>query len=232
METLRKSIQLFVLALLVLVTACSPKFTEENKTDFNIVKNEDGSTLAYNPNSGVKLLTVDQYAFKDLNKNGTLDSYEDWRLSADERAKDLASKMTLEDIAGLMLYSSHQSLPGRSRGFGSSTYNGKTFAESGAIASDLSDEQKKFLTDDHLRHVLITSVESPAVAAQWNNNAQTFAEGLYLGIPVNTSSDPRHGSDSYAEFNAGAGGDISMWPGTLGIAGLNEAIWRNCLERI
>ena len=117
-----------------------------------------------------------------------------------------------------MLYSSHQSLPGSSRGFGASNYGGKPFEESGALASDLSDEQKQFLTDDHLRHVLITSVESPAVAAQWNNNAQAFAEGLYLGIPVNTSSDPRHGSDSYAEFNAGAGGEISMWPGTLGIA--------------
>ncbi|MBT8205458.1 MAG: glycoside hydrolase family 3 protein, partial [Eudoraea sp.] len=39
-----------------------------------------------------------------------------------------------------------------------------------------------------------------------------------MGIPVNTSSDPRHGSDTYAEYNAGAGGAISMWPGTLGIA--------------
>lgn len=218
METLKKSIQLFGLALLVLITACNPKFTEENKEGFTIIKNEDGSTLGYHPNSGVKLLTVDQYAFKDLNKNGTLDGYEDWRLSADERAKDLASKLTLEDIAGLMLYSSHQSLPGASRGFGSSNYNGIPFPESGAIASDLSDEQKAFLKDDHLRHVLITRVETPAVAAQWNNNAQAFAEGLDFGIPVNTSSDPRHGSDSYAEFNAGAGGEISMWPGTLGIA--------------
>jgi beta-glucosidase len=61
-------------------------------------------------------------------------------------------------------------------------------------------------------------VESPAVSAQWNNNAQAFTEALSLGIPVNTSSDPRHGSDSYAEYNAGAGGAISMWPGTLGIA--------------
>ena len=82
----------------------------------------------------------------------------------------------------------------------------------------MSDEQKAFLTDDHLRHVLITRVETPAIAAQWNNNAQSFAEGLDFGIPVNTSSDPRHGTDSYAEFNAGAGGAISMWPGTLGIA--------------
>ena len=183
-----------------------------------LVKNEGGATLGYSPTSGVEIITKDRYAFKDLNKNGVVDPYEDWRLPVNARAKDLAQKMSLEDIAGLMLYSSHQSLPGRSRGFGSATYHGKTFAESGALASDLSDEQKKFLTDDHLRHVLITSVESPAVAAQWNNNIQAFAEGLYLGIPVNTSSDPRHGSDSYAEYNAGAGGAISMWPGTLGIA--------------
>lgn len=218
MKIQNKTLIAFCYATVILSMACSPKFTEEDKGDFTLVKNEGGKALGYNPDSGVKLLQVDRYAFKDLNKNGTLDAYEDWRLTVNERAEDLAKQMSLEDIAGLMLYSSHQSLPGRSRGFGSSTYGGKSFAESGAVASDLSDEQKKFLSDDHLRHVLITSVETPAVSAQWNNNAQAFAEGLYLGIPVNTSSDPRHGSDSYAEFNAGAGGDISMWPGTLGIA--------------
>ena len=65
---------------------------------------------------------------------------------------------------------------------------------------------------------MITSVESPAIAARWNNNAQAFIEGLGYGIPANNSSDPRHGSDTYAEYNAGAGGDISKWPGTAGIA--------------
>lgn len=202
----------------VFLTSCGEKYTSEVKEGVTIVKNEDGATLGYSKASGVTIISQDSYAFKDLNKNGTLDSYEDWRLPVAKRAKDLASQLSLEDIAGLMLYSSHQSLPGSSRGFGSSNYGGKPFSESGALASDLSDEQRKFLTDDHLRHVLITSVESPAIAAQWNNNAQAFAEGLYFGIPVNTSSDPRHGSDSYAEYNAGAGGAISMWPGTLGIA--------------
>ena len=117
-----------------------------------------------------------------------------------------------------MLYSGHQSIPAGSNGPFGGTYNSKPFKESGANASDLSDQQKKFLTDDNLRHVLITSVESPAYAAQWNNNAQALVEGIGLGIPANNSSDPRHGSDAYAEFNAGAGGKISMWPGTLGIA--------------
>lgn len=200
-------------------TGCGPKWTEESNGDFNIVNNKGGQTLGYSPKSGVTLIIKNGFAFKDLNKNGELDIYEDWRKTVDERAKDLAAKMTVEQIAGLMLYSGHQSLPAGGGGpFGGSTYAGKPFAESGAKASDLSDNQIKFLTEDNLRHVLITSVESPGVAAQWNNNMQSLVEGIGLGIPGNSSSDPRHGSDSNAEYNAGAGGKISMWPGTLGIA--------------
>lgn len=219
MHTLKQNLKLGSLFLATIFVGCSPKFTEETKEGFNLVKNENGATLGYSPSSGVSILTVDQMAFKDLNKNGTLDPYEDWRLSADERAKDLASKMSVEQIAGLMLYSAHQSIPGGGNSFfGAVTYNGKPYKESGAKPNDLSDAQKKFLLEDNLRHVLITSVESPGISAQWNNNAQTMVESIGLGIPINTSSDPRHGSDSYAEFNAGAGGKISMWPSTLGLA--------------
>ncbi|MEO7989899.1 MAG: glycoside hydrolase family 3 N-terminal domain-containing protein [Chryseolinea sp.] len=204
--------------------SCGPKWTETESNGIKIVKNEGGKTLGYSASSGVKLITADRLAFKDLNKNGKLDKYEDWRLSADERAKDLASQLSVEQIAGLMLYSRHQSLPGGSRGFMASTYNdGKTFEESGAKASDLSDQQKKFLTDDNLRHVLVTRVESPEVAAQWNNNMQALVEGLGLGIPANTSSDPRHGTIANAEFNAGAGGQISMWPSSLGMSATFDA---------
>ncbi len=210
---------LLVTVLPFLVVACGPKWKEAEKEGYKLVENTDGATLGYAPESGIQILTVDRLAFKDLNKNGTLDPYEDWRLSVEERAADLASKMSVEQIAGLMLYSAHQSIPGGgNRFFGPVTYNGKPFEESGAKASDLSDAQKIFLKDDNLRHVLITSVQTPGVAAQWNNNAQAFVEGIGMGIPVNTSSDPRHGSDSYAEFNAGAGGRISMWPSSLGIA--------------
>ena len=206
----------WVLALSLILTGCAEKYTTEQKAGFIEVANAEGATLGYHPDSGVKLLAVGGYAFKDLNRNGELDAYEDWRLSADERAKDLAQKMSIEQIAGLMLYSAHQAIP--AEGWRPSNYGGKPYSESGALPSDLSDDQKKFLTEDNLRHVLITSVESPAVAAQWNNNAQAHVEGIGFGIPVNASSDPRHGSDSYAEYNAGAGGDISLWPGTLGIA--------------
>ena len=218
MKKLIQFCELGLIASLLLGYGCSPKWTEADKGTFKLISNEGGQTLGYSATSGVQILTVDRFAFKDLNKNGTLDPYEDWRLPVDERAKDLATKMSVEQIAGLMLYSGHQSIPVMGAGRFGGTYNSKPFPESGASASDLSDQQKKFLTEDNLRHVLITSVQSPAISAQWNNNAQALVEGIGLGIPSNNSSDPRHGSDSYAEFNAGAGGKISMWPGTLGIA--------------
>jgi beta-glucosidase len=185
---------------------------------FSTVQQQGGPTLGYASCSGVQLIKQNGLSFKDLNKNGTLDKYEDWRLPVEDRAKDLASKLTVDQIAGLMLYSAHQSIPGRDAGFGRGTYNGKTLKESGFKSSDLSDQQKEFLSKDHLRHVLITMVERPEVAAVWNNNAQAFVEGSAFGIPVNTSSDPRHNAVASTEYNAGSGGRISMWPEALGLA--------------
>jgi beta-glucosidase len=218
MKTSNTFLLLFMGTAMVILTACGPKYTLEEQEAYTRVINKGGQTLGYAPASGVTLIEKSGYAFKDLNKNGELDIYEDWRQSVDQRAMDLVSKMSVEEMAGLMLYSAHQSIPSGSRGFGSGTYGGKSYKESGSAASDLSDAQKKFLTEDHLRHVLITSVESPAIAAQWNNNAQQLVESLGLGIPVNTSSDPRHRTRANTEYNAGSGGDISMWPASLGIA--------------
>lgn len=178
--------------------------------------------LQYSTKSGVQIIKKNGLKFKDLSKNGKLDKYEDWRLSATERAKDLASKMSLEQIAGLMLYSGHQSIPSGDFGFGAGTYDGKPFSQSNANAWDLNDSQKSFLTKDNLRHVLITSVKSPEIAAKWNNEMQAYVERLGLGIPCNTSSDPRHSGGATgnvkAEFNAGSGGAISIWPDGLGLA--------------
>ncbi len=183
-----------------------------------LVKNAGGQTLGYSPISGIKILTINGLSFKDLNRNGQLDRYEDWRLPADARAKDLASKLSLEQIAGLMLYSRHQSIPARSTGYFAGTYQGKLFSESGAKPEALTDQQMAFLSKDNLRHVLMTTVQSPEAAALWNNNIQAFCESIDLGIPANNSSDPRHGTVSTMEYNAGAGGRISMWPGSLGMA--------------
>lgn len=197
------------------LTACD-KWTEQTYDGYNLITQKDGATLGYSPTSGIQILHENGYAFKDLNRNGQLDVYEDWRQPVGKRVEDLAAQLSIEEIAGLMLYSNHQAIPATS--YDMSTYNGKPYAESGAQPWELTDHQKKFLKDDHLRHVLVTTVETPEIAARWNNSLQAYVEGLGHGIPANNSSDPRHSARADAEFNAGGGGQISTWPGSLGMA--------------
>lgn len=211
-------LKLMSLSLVCLLASCEKGVV--NESQYLIVKNENGPTLGYSPKSGVTIIETDGQKFKDLNRNGVLDKYEDWRLTTDERAKDLAERMSIEQIAGLMLYSRHQALPSKPVGYGfaEGTYDGKTFEESGAEAWRLTDQQKAFFKNDNLRHVLMAGVKDTETAARWNNEMQSFVEGIGLGIPGNTSSDPRHGGKGSAEFNAGASGDISIWPDGLGMA--------------
>jgi beta-glucosidase len=213
-----KKITCLLMAIPFLASA-QVKWVENDLTEgVKKIKVNNQITLGYSTNSGVKILTKDGLPFKDLNKNGVVDVYEDWRLPVLDRAKDLASKMTVEEIAGLMLYSGHQAIPAAAGGFSRGTYGGKLFSESGAKPYDLSDQQIAFLTKDNLRHVLITTVESPTTAALWNNKAQALVEGLGKGIPTNNSTDPRNGANKDAEYNAGSGGAISQWPEELGLA--------------
>ncbi len=146
------------------------KWAEEKTADgWMKVTNEDGTTLGYSPESGIKLVQKDGYAFKDLNKNGLLDEYEDWRQDNAARAKNLASQLTVEDVAGLMLYSGHQM----------------------NLTETVNDEQKAFL-DMGLRAVLNAASSAPTeLQATWANAMQAYVEGKGLGIPVSFSTDPR-----------------------------------------
>ncbi len=191
-----------------------------NESGIGFITNENynnlpGATLGFSTNSNVKILSIknqnNTYYFKDLNKNGKLDPYEDWRLDYETRIKDLASKMTPSQIAGLMLYSSHQTI--------SQTSITKS-SDDGIVG------QEDFLKKG-LRHVLVTqftpseeSKLSPAqLAAIWNNNVQSLCESLDLGIPANNSSDPRHSAESKTnvEYTVGPS-TLSLWPSSLGIA--------------
>lgn len=177
-----------------------------------------GQTLAWWEGSGVKLLCQDGLYFKDLARAGVLLPYEDWRLEPWVRAQDLAARLSLEEIAGLMLYSPHQQVPPVD-GWGGSTFGGKIYPQSGTPAYALSDQQKELMEHQHIRHMLQISVESADTSARWNNELQKKAESLPFGIPVNISTDPRNSAkgDSGVEFRH-AGADVSKWPEGVGFA--------------
>ena len=103
----------------------------KTKYDFNLIENEGGKTLGYSPSSGIKILEKDGFAFKDFLGNGELLPYEDWRLPAEVRADDLAKRLSIEQVAGLMCFSAHQF----------------------RVTAEVKEEQKTFL-DKHLRSVL------------------------------------------------------------------------------
>lgn len=200
------------------------KYWVEQKGEYIFYHNADGAVLG---TSGTALIEKDGFAFKDLAGCKELLPYEDWRLTPEERAQDLAERLSIEEIAGLMLYSSHQMVPFINRGPFQGHYDGKSFEEAGAEKWELTDEQKAFLKKDHLRHVLLMVTDSADTSARWSNELQKAAEGEKWGIPVNISSDPRHGSSAGgAEFKS-ASNVVSSWPEGIGMAATaSEEMWK------
>ena len=156
--------------------------------------NANGPTIGVA--DAARIVRADGCVFRDANRNGRLEPFEDWRRPATERAADLAARLEMADIFGLMLYSR-------------AVYVEKT--------DELTAAQVTFLRDDRVRHVLVKKVRDARTAARWSNRVQELCEGLGFGIPANNSSDPRHTCKGDAEFDAG-GGAISQWPGMLGMA--------------
>lgn len=196
------------------------KWNRTEADGYTIIDNGDGKQLGVAKEGGADIITEDGYAFKDFLHTGKLVPYEDWRLSYEERAKDLAGRISIEDIAGLMLYSAHQMVPAvgpRAAVFGG-TYGGKKYEESGAASWDLTDQQKKFITEDKVRHVLVTGLESTETAVRWNNKLQALAESQGFGIPANNSTDPRHTAGTEAEYMGVTGEPISKWANGIGLS--------------
>ena len=196
---------LIILPVVVCLASCGQnRLTVEQADGYTIILQTKGPALGY---TTAPILEIDGYAFKDLNHSGILDTYEDWRLPVQKRAADLASRLTLEEICGLMLYSKAVD----------------------ADSADLTEAQKSLLADDHIRHMLVRNVASPAVGAAWSNSIQAFCEQARLGIPSNNSSDPRNYTNGTAnmnnykpepdgEFDPAGSSNISKWPREMGLA--------------
>ena len=156
---------------------------------------------------GAPTLERDGLRFKDLNRNGTLDPYEDWRLTPEARARDLVGRMTLEEKAGTLMH-------GTARGAGPMAMAG--------TGSSYDATANRALIDSAKVTSMITRLRGdPAALATQNNALQEIAELTRLGIPITISTDPRH----HFQYVLGASeseGQFSQWPETLGLAALGD----------
>jgi beta-glucosidase len=146
--------------------------------------------------------------FKDLNRNSVLDPYEDWRLSASARAKDLVSRMTLDDKAGMMMHGTARSAgPGGVIGSG-------TGYDTAAIG--------KFIREVGVNSFITRLSGDPRTLAAEDNELQEIAEKTRLGIPLTISTDPRN-HFQYTVGTSSQTGKFSQWPETLGFAATRDA---------
>lgn len=191
-------------------TSTGDSYTTQEITDgdttFTQVTNPDGGpVLSYSNGGSVSLIEEDvdgkKMAFKDANGDGILQPYEDWRKTGKERAEALAEELTREELAGLMLVGPHE----------------------GAQADGFTDAQKEYLDKGHLRTVLHAGPSNVEDSVKWSNAMQAYVETLGVDntyIPIMIASDPR--SDAVDSYTGGDGGDISAWPGNLGLAAIAD----------
>jgi beta-glucosidase len=168
-----------------------------------------------------------KYSFRDLNKNGKLDPYEDWRLPTQERISNLVSLMTLEEKTGLMFHPNIAITPD-----GTIKYDltqeeketlaaeGKEFGSRGFLPGQVKPAAtaKSYIEEKHFRCILNNGTADPQTFATWSNGMQEIAESSRLGIPIMFSSDPRHGAVLQSHITGMQ--MFSQWPGAEGQVGM------------
>lgn len=156
-----------------LFSGCSQSTKKEQKSPFPEVVSSKSQIIL--ENDGVQ--------FRDLNKNGKLDIYENPNEPLEARVEDLLSQMSLEEKAGMMFINgapiSSDAKPDGTEGLAGPA------ARMPSVVENMN--QRK------MTHFNIWDIPSdPKVFAQWYNNVQQVAEKTRLGIPVTIASDPRH----------------------------------------
>lgn len=166
------------------------------------------------------ILQINGLLFKDLNKNGKLDVYEDWRRSLDERVNDLVVQMTIEEKAGLMVGPSLAAGPQGSVSeqavWGQNPFNPGAIQLTSPATSD-------GVLRRHIRQFINRENLPARTMATWLNGVQQIAESSRLGIPVIFVTNPRNQYGTQNVFGMQeAGGAFSQWPGPLGLAAMRD----------
>lgn len=162
----------------------------------------------------VQTITVDGFTFRDLNKNGVLDIYEDSRQPEENRVNDLVSQLTLEEKAGLMF------IPPVNMNKDGSVSEKVSLSD---IFSLINPGTSLMLFGKNINHFNIFIATTTRETANWYNSLQKLAERTRLGIPVTIASDPRnHFSNN--PLSGVFAGEFSQWPESTGLAAIGDSL--------
>jgi beta-glucosidase len=157
------------------------------------------------------LTTTDGFTYRDLNKNGKLDIYEDRRQPVAARVDDLLKQMHLEEKAGELFI------------------NGAKVNDDGSLDDKpgkgmfaFVPNALKVIREKKMNHFNLWSVPSPAALAKWYNSMQRWVQdSTRLGIPITIASDPRnHFSNNIFAMTANT---FSQWCEPLGLGAIGDS---------
>ncbi|CCA90697.1 beta-glucosidase (plasmid) [Novosphingobium sp. PP1Y] len=148
---------------------------------------------------GVPVLKIDGLRFRDLDRDGHLSPFEDWRIPPERRAHDLVRRMTLSEKAGAMM---HDALP---------------------VKDNIYDMEalRTLVLQDKMSSFIGRLAADGRILAQQANAAQAVAESARIAIPLTISTDPR----SHFQVTDGASVaavSMSKWPETTGFAAIGD----------
>ena len=145
--------------------------------------------------------------YRDLNKNGKLDIYEDKNQSVENRVNDLISQMNIKEKAGSIFIDITKV-----------TFDG---SESSGFSSFLP-ETIESVQKLNMNHFNIIDSYDPVKMLEWYNNIQKVGEDSRLGIPITIASDPRHGAPDPNSPISVKTSSFSIWPSSLGLGAIGD----------
>ncbi len=166
----------------------------------------------------IELLYDEGLPFRDLNKNGRIDVYEDWRQPVEARVADLLSQMTLEEKAGmLMIDQLNADSGGQVPELAGTLINGaqmRRFIFRNTITNSPSEAG---------HHPFFGAQLTPYETGQFMNAVQELCESTRLGIPALFKSNPRnHFEEGWMGGLDATVGAFSAWPKEAGLAATRD----------
>lgn len=164
-------------------------------------------------------ITIDGKTFRDLNKNGKLDIYEDTGADLEARVDDLTSQMTLEEKAGSM-FISMIGMNKKGEPIDKPFFSTNPFDIMFGLLMPSSSEMliRKKMNSFNTVHSFRADI-----MARYNNNIQKIAERTRLGIPITIATDPRHGNRKIPGPAVHTPA-FSQWPSPLGLAATRDTV--------